>query len=154
MSYSRREFMQNSLIAMGLISITGTLISFLQSCAKSSPTEPNSGGNQQSGPVTLDLNQTANKALLNVGGTLALGANSLDSQGILLVRASTSELRAFSRKCTHQGCTIGAFSSGISTCPCHGSKFNTNGGVVNGPASASLRQYSTQLDNTTLTISA
>ncbi len=152
MSYTRRDFLQTTLISVGSISLAGTLAAFIQSCAKSSPTGPDNTG-QQPGPLTLDLSQTANQALLNVGGTLALGANSLDSQGILLIRASATEVHAFSRKCTHQGCTLGASNNGTSTCPCHGSKFDTSGGVVSGPATAPLKQYTTQLDNTTLTIS-
>ncbi len=152
MSVTRREFLQTSLRSLGTISVTGALVSYVQSCAKSSPTGPDNTG--QPASFTLDLSQTANQALLNVGGTLALGANAVDSLGILLFRASAAEVKAYSRRCTHQGCTIGAFSNGTSTCPCHGSQFNTSGGVVNGPATASLKQYIAQLDNTLLTITA
>jgi cytochrome b6-f complex iron-sulfur subunit len=150
MSYNWREFLQTTLVTIGSISLAGTLAGFVQSCSKSSPTGPDTTGE----PVTLDLSQPANQALQNVGGTLALGANTLDSQGILLIRAKADEVYAYTRRCTHQGCTIGAFSNGISTCPCHGSKYNTSGGVVNGPATASLKQYTTQLENNVLTISA
>jgi cytochrome b6-f complex iron-sulfur subunit len=153
MSYTRREFLQSTFVSVGTISLAGALASYMESCARSSPTGPDNSG-QQPASITLDLSQPANQALLNVGGTLALAANAVDSLGILLVRASSAEASAFSRKCTHQGCTIGAFNNGTSTCPCHGSKFNTSGGVVNGPATVSLRQYTTQLDNTILTVTA
>jgi len=44
-----------------------------------------------------------------IGGTISLGSNDIDSQGILLYRKSQSEIIALSRKCTHTGCTIGNF---------------------------------------------
>ncbi|GAA3079311.1 ubiquinol-cytochrome c reductase iron-sulfur subunit [Streptosporangium carneum] len=47
--------------------------------------------------------------------------------------------RAFSAKCTHQGCTVGTISGGTINCPCHGSRFSvTDGSVVRGPASQAL----------------
>jgi len=39
-------------------------------------------------------------------------------------------------------------------CPCHGSRFDTSGRVLNGPVSRSLRQYQTQFANGVLTITA
>ncbi|GGL12893.1 hypothetical protein Sme01_20490 [Sphaerisporangium melleum] len=43
--------------------------------------------------------------------------------------------RAFSAKCTHQGCAVASVSGGTINCPCHGSKFDiATGAVANGPA--------------------
>jgi len=39
-------------------------------------------------------------------------------------------------------------------CPCHGSRFDTSGRVLNGPASRALRQYQTQFANGVLTVTA
>jgi hypothetical protein len=46
--------------------------------------------------------------------------------------------------CTHQGCTITGYQNQTYVCPCHGSQFNTNGGVVAGPAVAALRRVTVQ----------
>ena len=151
MSYNRRDFLQTSLISIGTITLGSMAVSFLQSCSTSSPTEPNN--NQQPASVTFDLSKTEYQSLQTVGGTLALGSNAVDSLGILLYRESGAVVKAYSRRCTHQGCTIGSFSGGVSSCPCHGSQFNTAGNVVNGPASSSLKQYTSKLEINILTIS-
>lgn len=46
--------------------------------------------------------------------------------------------KCFSAKCTHQGCTVASVSRGAINCPCHGSKFNLDGSVANGPATKPL----------------
>jgi hypothetical protein len=53
--------------------------------------------------------------------------------------------------CTHESCTITGFADSSYVCPCHGSRFDTSGRVLNGPASRALRQYQTQFANGVLT---
>ena len=47
--------------------------------------------------------------LEDIGGTASIGSNNIDSQGLLLYRKSQNEIIILSRKCTHEGCTIGNF---------------------------------------------
>jgi len=132
-SITRRSFIKNSVTGAGSVALGGVVLSVISGCSDSSPTQPADGG---SPPVELelDLNDTAYQSLRKVGGTLALNNNTIDSAGLLLYRESNTQIRAYSRRCTHQGCTIGPFNGGRSTCPCHGSVFNTTGAPVNGPA--------------------
>jgi cytochrome b6-f complex iron-sulfur subunit len=46
--------------------------------------------------------------------------------------------------CTHLGCNVKHAASGFE-CPCHGSKFDDNGGVIQGPAPAALAWYALSL---------
>jgi Rieske Fe-S protein len=140
---SRREFLKTVVISGGA-AVGGFL---LAGCG--SP----SGGNP-SGGLTIDLTKAENQPLGTVGGTLALGANTLDPQGLLLYRSSDSTMLAFSRKCTHMGCQVGEFQSGVSTCPCHGSQYDTGGNVVRGPSQSSLRKYTATLSGSIVTVSA
>lgn len=56
-------------------------------------------------------------------------------------------LYAMSLVCTHQGCemTDGVRASGIS-CRCHGSQFDTNGNVIQGPADRPLQHFRVSVD--------
>jgi len=44
---------------------------------------------------------------------------------------------AMSAVCTHLGCTVGKLEWGYQ-CPCHGSRFDTGGRVLRGPAQKPL----------------
>ncbi len=149
---TRRDFIKDSIASTGSVVLGGMVFSVISGCSDSSPTGPSNGGSQ---PVELilDLNVAAYQSLKNVGGVASLGNNSIDATGLLLFRESVERIRAYSRRCTHQGCTVGPFSGGTSTCPCHGSVYNTAGSVVNGPAPSPLPQYTTKLENDVLTIS-
>ena len=127
-SCNRREFVKDTLTGIGTVAFGSFMLVNQSGC--SSPTEPNNSDET----ITVDLSLSENSALLVVGGALALGSNVIDSKGILLYRQSDTNVLAFSRNCTHNSCTIDSFQNGTSTCPCHGSQFNTSGNVVVGPA--------------------
>ena len=74
------------------------------------------------------------------------------SQNIILVNVA-GEVRAFTSVCTHSQCSRNwVFGSTEATCTCHGSKFNQEGEVVQGPASRSLQQFEVSQDGDTITI--
>ncbi len=53
---------------------------------------------------------------------------------------------ALSMVCTHLGCTIKKTESGYD-CPCHGSRFDLQGSVVNGPAASPLAAVAVTQDS-------
>ena len=48
-------------------------------------------------------------------------------------------------RCTHRGCTVQPAGDRLE-CPCHGSRYNTNGEVIKGPAPRNLRPYPVTAD--------
>jgi cytochrome b6-f complex iron-sulfur subunit len=95
---------------------------------------------------TLDLNDAANSALNNNGGSVYRGS-------LLVGRVNATIFIAVSQVCTHQG-TIVQFqlSSNRIHCPNHGSNFNFDGAVINGPATQPLRKYNTELSGSLLRV--
>jgi Rieske Fe-S protein len=91
--------------------------------------------------IEFNLNQSPFNNLKTVGGSIATQGNSFDSKGLLLFRQSESTILAFSRRCTHAGVAINAFSNGSAKCLSHGSEFNLSGVPTKGPASSKLDQY-------------
>jgi Rieske Fe-S protein len=60
---------------------------------------------------------------------------------------------AVTATCTHENCTITGFTGQSYVCPCHGSRFSTSGAVQGGPATRSLRSFTTRFASNVLTVS-
>jgi Rieske Fe-S protein len=84
----------------------------------------------RSGPVQVMLEKPEAYA---VGGAVAV-----PEVGCWLVR-DASGFYAIERVCPHLGCQV-RMEETTFTCPCHGSKFATDGVVINGPADRPLQQ--------------
>jgi Rieske Fe-S protein len=77
-----------------------------------------------------------------------------------VARTGPAEFRALSTICTHQGCDAAVTTGNIIECPCHQSRFNADGSVINGPNGASANsirplallptQYDAQTDKLTI----
>jgi len=65
---------------------------------------------------------------------------------ICLYKTGEDQYTASLMKCTHRGCELNV-GGGIYSCPCHGSEFNTNGTVLEGPADQDLKTFKTTSDN-------
>ncbi len=57
----------------------------------------------------------------------------------VLIRRDAQGVFAMSLVCTHLGCITRVEQDGSFTCPCHGSRFDAKGEVVQGPAPTPLR---------------
>jgi len=57
----------------------------------------------------------------------------------VVTQPSVGEFKGFSAICTHAGCTVSEVVDGTINCSCHGSKFNLDGSVANGPATKPLQ---------------
>jgi cytochrome b6-f complex iron-sulfur subunit len=91
-----------------------------------------------------------NSALATVGGMLLFTAAGKE---ILVQRISDTELLALSAECTHDGCNVDFDGRDRFTCPCHGSAFELDGTVINGPAQRPLDEFATTIAGDDVTIS-
>lgn len=91
----------------------------------------------------------AGSALANVGGAVLVESIA----GVFLVsRSSDSAFTAVDAVCSHQSCTVTGAAGDIYVCPCHGSRYDRNGRVVQGPATAALRRFQTAFGAGVVTI--
>ena len=149
---SRRKFVLDTLAGIGTITI-GSFITVNQVACSSdaNPVSPNG----QNISFLVDISLSENSSLQVIGGTLALPSNAIDSHGMLLYRLNENVVKVYSRNCTHANCTIDAYSSsGVSMCSCHGSTFDLNGNVIDGPAEDPLKIYSATISGDIITINS
>lgn len=66
------------------------------------------------------------------------GALILPRQRCAVVRNGDA-IMALDLTCPHLGCTVNATPQGFA-CPCHGSRFRSDGAVVNGPAAHDMKR--------------
>lgn len=58
---------------------------------------------------------------------------------VVITQPSAGQFKAFSSKCTHQGCAVRGVENNVITCPCHNSTFDaSDGSVKGGPATSPL----------------
>lgn len=74
-----------------------------------------------------------------------LSGNDSTAGPIIVIRNAANDVLALSSVCTHQGCIV-EWKENTFTCPCHRSKFKTDGSVAAGPATDSLSVYEAVID--------
>jgi Rieske Fe-S protein len=152
---NRRIFIKNSCMAV-CACVGFSTLSLMQSCEDNTAYNQNTDNNSDNDIlVSVDISQDPHQNLQIIGGTSVLGPNDIDSKGLLLIRSSESNIKAFSRRCTHSSYSVNGFNSqGLALCSSgHGGSFNTSGNVSAGPPSASLSSYNTSFLNNILAIS-
>ncbi|MDG2367430.1 MAG: Rieske 2Fe-2S domain-containing protein [Candidatus Marinimicrobia bacterium] len=148
----RREFIGEA-CRFAVLCSSPLLLSTLQSCEDVNNESNDDFNNINEDTLEFNLEQSPFDKLKVVGGSVATQGNSFDSNGILLFRESESIILAFSRRCTHAGATLNAFSNGSSSCSSHGSEFNLSGEPTKGPASLKLDQYIVEIVSNIIKVS-
>jgi Rieske Fe-S protein len=118
---------QKVLVGAGL----GLAAVVIAACSSSKENSAPSGEASSSGAAKPSGDVIAKTADVPVGGGVIVGE-------VVVTQPTTGDFKAFSAKCTHKGCTVNKIADGTIDCPCHGSKFNLDGSVEHGPATAPL----------------
>jgi Rieske Fe-S protein len=95
--------------------------------ASSSPAATGSSGAPAPGSATA-LAKTAD---VPVGSGVIVN-------GTVVTQPTAGVFKGFSTVCPHKGCDVSKVENGTIDCPCHGSKFDLEGAVVQGPANKPL----------------
>jgi Rieske Fe-S protein len=80
----------------------------------------------------------------NVSDT-SVGVLSVVKGAPAILARDADGLYAMTITCTHEGCDVTPSGNTIS-CPCHGSRFDSNGKVLAGPAGSPLVHFSVTVD--------
>lgn len=140
---SRRHFLET----LVKISAVGTVGSVLAGCA--------SGGlplvmaREEKDYLKIALAEAAELAL--PGGAIALSSAEQGELNIIVLHPAENEYIALSPICTHLGCRVRKARDGFD-CPCHGSRYDLRGQVVNGPAARNLTRFPVRRESEELLI--
>lgn len=102
------------------------------STAGSAPTDAGTSGAPGAGAPSGAITTTAD---VPVGSGVIV-------DDVVVTQATAGDFKGFSAVCTHLGCTVSEVTDGKIVCPCHGSKFNLDGTVAQGPAKKPLETKS------------
>lgn len=150
---SRRRFCAGACQAVS----GATLATMLAGCGggdADSPTSPSSravdlgvtAGRYTGSSVDVTI---AGSALASIGGAVLVES----AAGVfLLARTGEVTFTAIDAVCSHQSCTVTGADGATYVCPCHGSRYDRNGRVLAGPATAALRQFPTTVAAGVVTI--
>jgi len=141
---SRREFISKTCLACASGS---TVASLLTACATTHYVNGKVGANGIS--VATTEFEFVKKNTLYTRQFILVHHDKLEYP-IYVFRISENEYSALWMKCTHQGSELQASGDHL-YCPSHGSEFDKNGNVIQGPAEQNLRSFPvTQQGNTIL----
>lgn len=70
----------------------------------------------------------------------------------VLTQPSPGQFKGFSAVCTHAGCNVAEVVGPSINCPCHGSRFNLDGTVANGPAKKPLEAKAVAVNGDSITL--
>ena len=96
------------------------------------PASPEAGSETAAAPTTAAAGGVIAKT-----SDVPVGSGVINGE-VVVTQQAAGEFQVFSAKCTHKGCTVNKVADGTIDCPCHGSKFNLDGTVANGPATKPL----------------
>jgi len=137
---NRREF-------LGWVGVGSLASSLPIAIAACSPTKVENNPTSSSSPKADGFQSVGTVAELDKNGQLL--NKQFAGSSVLVIRdpAANNQLIAVKPICTHTGCTVAWEKQQKNfICPCHDSKFATDGKVLKGPAKDSLPVYTAKIE--------
>ena len=133
----RREFVERSMSMVAGAPVAMSVATLLAGCASlvTRSVTPVNG--------TLRLALTHYPELVEAGGSLKVVPEGAP-EPIYVLSLGERQYAALSPICTHLGCTVEIQETRL-VCPCHGSTYDRQGGVLQGPAERALTRYRAEL---------
>lgn len=136
--------MSRRTVVVGGAAVAGTG-ALLAACSTAVPTATSgSAGSGGGGAAGTALGPTSD---VPVGS-----AKIYSDQQVVVTQATAGTFTGFSTTCPHQGCAVSSVTDGKIVCPCHGSEFGLDGGVLQGPALTGLKALAVKSDAGRLTV--
>lgn len=114
------------------------------------------GGSSSTGGAGTSTGAGSSSGLAALADVPEGGGLVVDKPGggkLLLVRTSTTEVKAYNASCPHQGTTVDPPQGGTITCPNHGSTFNAaDGALKGGPATRGLTGVAVKVDGANIVL--
>jgi len=127
----------------------GLLLTLLESCGTTKIITAAISGSDMIVPLTdFEIKKSIEKGFKKY----LVVQNEILQYPICVYRFDENTYKALLMKCTHQGTELQVFGDRLQ-CPAHGSEFNNQGKVENGPANASLRTFPVTISSNQLNIS-
>jgi cytochrome b6-f complex iron-sulfur subunit len=143
---SRRDFLKTSTQTATLVGVAGAC----SSCALFNKNDIQVEAKPEA--TELELSYERHPALREPDGFVTIEARDGDLR-LVVLRRPGGELVALSMVCTHWGCDVDWDKSAARfDCPCHGSKFDAMGQVLEGPADEPLATYPVTESDTGVTV--
>src|SRR4051812_45580741 len=135
---SRRDFLSRAAGAAAIVAATAA-------CGDGVISAPFSDRPRGPGPWSVTIGEFPE--LASIGGIVeAWPAIAVKRTGVV-----PDTFVAYDMTCTHLGCTTN-LQTQVFVCPCHGSRFDSSGAVVRGPAAFPLGVFQTSYDAVTDTL--
>ena len=156
---NRREF--GNLFGLGMIA-TSLPVAIAACTPKDTASDTTAEAPDAEAAPAVKIDSTPREDGFAALGTVAdldadgyLGKKGFIAGPVIVIRdpANADGLIALNSMCTHQGCGV-EWKDEAFACPCHGSKFNIDGTVANGPATEPLAPYEAIIDGDLVLVKA
>jgi len=127
---------RRTVVAGAGLGVLAALVAACSTYGKKPEAESPAPSTPAAGPATSGASAAPSGALVATAD-VPVGSGVIVGDTVI-TQPTAGTFSGFSAVCTHKGCDVSEVTDGKIVCPCHGSKFNLDGTVAQGPATTPL----------------